>query len=101
MSEPAGRRVEMQQGLVSILINNHNYWAYVVDAVCSALDQTYPHIEVIVIDDGSTDDSMARLAEISDPRLVVVAQANAHAVGGRLGPCFVSTFVVGHLHLVV
>lgn len=83
MSEPAARRVEMQQGLVSILVNNHNYGAYVVDAVQSALDQTYPHIEVIVIDDGSTDDSMARLAEISDPRLLVVAQAN----GGQAAAC--------------
>ena len=77
MSETAERRCEVSPGLVSILVNNYNYGAYVVDAVRSALDQTYPHIEVIVIDDGSTDDSMARLAEIDDPRLLVVGQSNA------------------------
>lgn len=76
MSEAADRRGEESPGLVSILVNNHNYGAYVVDAVRSALDQTYPHIEVIVIDDGSTDDSMARLAVLDDPRLLVVGQPN-------------------------
>jgi glycosyltransferase involved in cell wall biosynthesis len=75
----------MQQGLVSILVNNHNYGAYVVDAVQSALDQTYPHIEVIVIDDGSTDDSMARLAEISDPRLLVATGKRAVHSVSRFG----------------
>ncbi len=83
MSEPADRRAGLQPGLVSILINNHNYGAYVVDAVRSALDQTYPHIEVIVIDDGSTDDSMARLAVLDDPRLLVVGQPN----GGQGAAC--------------
>ena len=89
MSEPADQRVELQPGLVSILVNNHNYGAYVVDAVRSALDQTYPHIEVIVIDDGSTDDSMARLAVLDDPRLLVIGQSNggqgaAYNAGWRL-----------------
>jgi hypothetical protein len=89
VSEPADQRVELQPGLVSILVNNHNYGAYVVDAVRSALDQTYPHIEVIVIDDGSTDDSMARLAVLDDPRLLVIGQSNggqgaAYNAGWRL-----------------
>jgi hypothetical protein len=51
-------------GLVSILINNFNYGRYVVQAARSALGQSYRDVEVIVIDDGSTDDSLARLAEL-------------------------------------
>lgn len=43
--------------LVSILINNYNYGNYVGVAIDSALNQTYPHVEVIVVDDGSTDHS--------------------------------------------
>src|SRR5579871_1139663 len=45
--------------LVSIIIDNYNYGRFVQDALDSALGQTYPHKEVIVVDDGSTDDSRA------------------------------------------
>lgn len=43
------------QPLVSILINNYNYGRYLNEAIVSALNQTYPAVEVIVVDDGSTD----------------------------------------------
>jgi len=38
--------------LVSIIINNYNYGRFIQDAMESALNQTYPKIEVIVVDDG-------------------------------------------------
>src|SRR5690554_4467084 len=60
----------------TILIPSFNHAPYVVEAVRSALAQTEPDVEVLVIDDGSTDDSLARLAELRDPRLQVFAQAN-------------------------
>jgi hypothetical protein len=60
--------------LVSIMINNRNYGRYLRKAVLSALGQTHPSVEVIVVDDGSTDGSLSRLARIRDPRLTVVAQ---------------------------
>jgi glycosyltransferase involved in cell wall biosynthesis len=43
--------------LVTILINNYNYGRFLRHAIDSALNQTYPNIEVVVVDDGSTDDS--------------------------------------------
>lgn len=45
--------------LVSIVVNNYNYGRFVGAAIDSALAQTYPDVEVIVVDDGSTDDSLA------------------------------------------
>ncbi|MEO0513835.1 MAG: glycosyltransferase family A protein [Planctomycetota bacterium] len=45
------------QPLVTALINNFNYSRYLADAIDSALAQTYPHVEVVIVDDGSTDDS--------------------------------------------
>lgn len=49
--------------LVSILINNYNYDSFLADAINSALNQSYPHTEVIVVDDGSTDKSREVLAQ--------------------------------------
>ena len=44
--------------LVSIIINNYNYGQFLRDAIDSALNQTYSQVEVIVVDDGSTDNSL-------------------------------------------
>jgi hypothetical protein len=41
----------------SIVVNNRNYGCFLRDAIDSALSQTYERCEVIVVDDGSTDDS--------------------------------------------
>lgn len=43
--------------LVSILIDNYNYEKFIEDAIESSLKQSYPNIEVIVVDDGSQDSS--------------------------------------------
>ena len=69
----------------SCLINNFNYAPYVVAAVRSALEQTRSFAEIIVVDDGSTDDSRERLRSefAGDSRVRVVEQEN----GGQLS-CF-------------
>jgi glycosyltransferase involved in cell wall biosynthesis len=43
--------------LVSIVVNNYNYARFLGDAIDSALNQSYPRVEVVVVDDGSTDHS--------------------------------------------
>lgn len=52
--------------LVSILINNYNYGRFISKAIDSALNQTYPHTEVIVVDDGSTDNSSDVIANFKE-----------------------------------
>jgi len=48
--------------LISVVIPTYNYGHFVCETVESALAQTYTPIEVLVVDDGSTDDTQARLA---------------------------------------
>ena len=51
---------------ISIVIDNHNYARFLPAAIDSALAQTHPHTETIVVDDGSTDDSRSVIAAYGD-----------------------------------
>jgi len=62
--------------LVSILINNYNYGRFLTECVNSALMQTHKQIEVIVVDDGSTDDSV-KIAKSFHEQITFIEQANA------------------------
>ena len=53
--------------LVSIIVTNHNYRRFLPDCLDSACGQTYPVLEVIVVDDGSSDDSRSFLAAYQRP----------------------------------
>ena len=61
----------MSDALASILINNCNYGRFLPHAIDSALGQTYRDIEVVVVDDGSTDDSRDIIARYGE-RIVPV-----------------------------
>lgn len=63
------------QPLVSIIINNYNYDRFLAEAIDSALNQTYPQTEVIVVDDGSTDNSRQIVAEYAE-RVIPILQPN-------------------------
>jgi glycosyltransferase involved in cell wall biosynthesis len=65
----------MERALASIIVNNYNYGRFLAQAIDSALNQTYHHTEVLVVDDGSTDDSRGIIAEYGD-RIVPVLKQN-------------------------
>ena len=80
---------------VSIIIDNYNYGRFLREAVDSALSQTYAHTEVIVVDDGSTDDSREIIATYGD-RVIPVLKAN----GGQ-GSAFNAGFKVSRGQIVL
>lgn len=72
---------------LSIVIPAYNVAAYISVAVQSALDQDFRDLEVIVVDDGSTDATPLVLAALArqrrDPRLRILRQENAGLSGAR------------------
>src|SRR5262249_36255346 len=68
LREHANHRVDPKDFMdkVSILIPCYNAARFVHEAVTSALDQDYPEKEIIVINDGSTDDSLSILRSFGD-----------------------------------
>lgn len=64
-----------QPPLASIIINNYNYGRFLRDAIESALSQTYPNLEIIVVDDGSTDNSREIIASYGS-RIIPVLKKN-------------------------
>ena len=68
--------------LVSVILPAFNAERFIVQAVRSAVEQTYAPIEIIVIDDGSTD-ATAELAKSVSPKVEVIRQANAGVFAAR------------------
>ena len=52
------------QPLVTVIIASYNHSPYIEQSIQSVLDQTYPNIELLVIDDGSPDDSVERIQRL-------------------------------------
>lgn len=61
---------------VSVIIGNYNYGRFIREAIESVLNQTYSNFELIVVDDGSTDNSRDVIQSYGD-RLIPVFQDNA------------------------
>jgi cellulose synthase/poly-beta-1,6-N-acetylglucosamine synthase-like glycosyltransferase len=68
--------------LVSVIIPAHNAAEYLAETVSSALGQTYEPLEVIVVNDGSTDDTGAIAAQLGDG-IQYIEQANAGPAAAR------------------
>lgn len=70
--------------LVSAILPVHNRSAWIARAVSSVLAQTYPSVELIVVDDGSTDDTVGRLEPFRHcVKIVSQTRAGAYAARNR------------------
>jgi glycosyltransferase involved in cell wall biosynthesis len=68
---------------VSILIPCYNTEAYLAETIESALGQTWPNCEIIVVDDGSTDDSLEVARAYEGEKVSVIPQSNQGASAAR------------------
>jgi len=72
-----------QPPLISIVITNYNYGQYLLEAIESALNQTYPNTEVILIDDASSDDSRGAYRQFSALIDIIEHETNKGIVFSR------------------
>lgn len=77
--------MKIEHPLVSALITSYNYGLYLREAVDSALNQTYPNIEVIVVDDGSTDNSPEIMASYGDRIIPIYKKNGGHVSAVNAG----------------
>lgn len=63
--------------MISVVIPLYNKEKYIADTLNSVLSQTYQDFEIIVVDDGSLDNSLQVVKNVIDPRIVVITQFNS------------------------
>ncbi|NPD65158.1 glycosyltransferase [Lichenicola cladoniae] len=82
--EAGGLADPVSSPIVSVIMANYNGAAYIEDALCSATRQTLQNIEIIIVDDGSTDDSVERVQTIArdDQRIRIIQTACRAGPGG-------------------
>jgi glycosyltransferase involved in cell wall biosynthesis len=81
---------------VSVIIPNHNYLEFLPSAIESVLNQTYKNLELIVVDNGSTDGSQAFLRTLKGVKLILQenrGQADARNVGVEASDGFYIAFL--------
>jgi glycosyltransferase involved in cell wall biosynthesis len=76
------RIVVQSKSLVSVIIPTYNRADVICRTIDNVLDQTYSCTEIIVVDDGSTDDTLTRLKQY-DGRIRVITQSNAGPAAAR------------------
>jgi hypothetical protein len=62
--------------LVSVCMVTYNHEKYIGEAIQSVLAQTFADLELVIVDDGSTDRTAEVIASFKDPRLVAIRQDN-------------------------
>ncbi|WP_299556127.1 glycosyltransferase family 2 protein [Seonamhaeicola sp.] len=67
----------------SVVIPLYNKSKYILNTITSVLNQTFQDFEIIVVDDGSTDDGFEKVSKIKNPKITLYKQENAGASVAR------------------
>ncbi len=68
--------ISQSKPLVSIIVPSYNQGQYIKDTIASILGQDYPNLEIIVMDGGSTDDTLGVLAQFEGKLLLISGPDN-------------------------
>jgi len=71
--------------LVTVIIGNYNYGRFIDRAIENVLDQTYRNVELIVVDDGSTDNSREVIDRYDGKLLKIYKENGGHAAAINVG----------------
>lgn len=66
----------MKAPTITVLMPVYNVEDYIHESINSVLNQTYPHFEFLIIDDGSTDSTAQLIKTFSDPRITLIEKPN-------------------------
>ena len=77
--------VENDQSLISVIVPVYNVEDYLEECINSILSQTYTNLEILIVDDGSTDNSLAIIQEFSqrDSRITIFTKENGGLSSAR------------------
>lgn len=70
---------EPMSQLVSVILPSYNHGQYIGEAIDSVLQQSHSNFELIIVDDGSTDNSLEVIQRYSDERISLIEQSNSGA----------------------
>ena len=65
--------------LVSVILPSYNHASFIGEAIESVLQQSHTNLELIVVDDGSVDNSLEVIKSYSDERIIIIEQSNKGA----------------------
>jgi glycosyltransferase involved in cell wall biosynthesis len=84
---------------ISVIIPTYNGADYLGEAIQSVLDQTYPHFEVIIVDDASPQNTVDLVKQLNDPHVKFLRhESNRGAVAARhTGTCSSSGDIIAYL----
>lgn len=83
---PTRTDIQSEPGMISVIMPSYNAAPYLEEAVASVMDQSYPVVELILVDDGSTDNTLAiagRLMQSHPGRIRLLTQPNAGSYVAR------------------
>jgi glycosyltransferase involved in cell wall biosynthesis len=83
--------VTSEAPLVSVIMPAFNAVQWIRESISSVISQSYQQLEIIVVDDGSADNTSVAAAEFTDPRIQLISQARSGAASARNSGLAVAT----------